>query len=197
MVDNDNKEKQMAESKYDQAVTKAQSKGHEVAKVPSAMAPFLTQGLTEEQMAKELAEPGIEWAPQQYSLKEGEMVRGILEGNGPIAEFVRDGIINEVNTWIISSFDGSKRVSILSSVQLDKKCAPFVGGPIKIVRGKDVNIGDGKRMTEYLVGGEKLPNNQRRVWADRPSIETTAIDVKQLPEGQPTPHGNHAAPTHA
>ena len=128
-----------------------------------------------------------EFAPQLFKMEEGDEVSGILEGNGPPAEFERvdrttgEVTTNIVQTWIIASVDGTRRISVLSTVQLDRKLPPYLGGPVKIFRGKDQNISDGRRVTDYLVAGPKLPNGARRTWATRPVIETT--EAPQLPAG--------------
>ena len=96
---------------------------------------------------------------------------------------------NHVNTWIICHPNGSIRMSILSSVQLDKKLKPFIGSLVKIHRGKEVKTGTaGRKVTEYTVCGPKLANGKRRSWVDdspRAAIdaESRSVDASELPPG--------------
>jgi len=186
-------------SNYEKAVARATGKG-EVSTAPAIpVSHDLVKKADDATIAAMLADPSLEFAVQNHNMEQGEMLEGILEGNGPDAEFERHDphtntvTTNVVQTWIVSSFDGTKRVSILSSVQLDKKLPPFVGGPVKIVRGKDINIGDAKRMTDYLVAGPKLKNGQRRSWAtQRPQVIDASASAPALPPGT----GNSEAAAH-
>jgi hypothetical protein len=132
---------------------------------------------------------GFEAAPEIFGLEEGMVISGILEGNGPVAEFPdpHTGEVKEVQTWILADATGAVRISILSSTQLDKKLNGFIGHFVKIARGRDRNIGNGKRMTEYKVWGPKLPGGARRQWFDIPASERAQIlDMEQrraLPAG--------------
>jgi hypothetical protein len=132
-----------------------------------------------------LKEQGYEYAPQVKSLEEGDRVSGVLEGNGPMAEFAdKDtGEIKEVQTWILASPDGAQRISILSAAQLDRKLPPFIGGMVDIVRGKDLKTSNGHRVTDYLVRGPRLKDGQRRSFVQPPKmIEATAQEgAKALP----------------
>jgi hypothetical protein len=186
-------------SKYDKAVDRAtHGPGADAAVVPvKNMDAFITKGVTDEQMKAILDDPALEFAPQIYKLEQGEMVAGVLEGNGPSAEFEHDaghGVMetNEVKTWIIASQDGRQRISILSSVQLDRKLPPFVGGFVKIVRGKDINIAGARRVTDYMVAGTKVAGKIRN-WSSTPAIEAHATETKQLPEGTPAATEHHAS----
>jgi hypothetical protein len=141
-----------------------------------------------------MADEEMEFAPQIMKLDEGDMIVGILEGNGPPAEISSTDtagrpIVNHVNTWIIAHPSGSMRLSILSSVQLEKKLKPFIGGLVKIRRLKDVKTGTGgRRVTEYVVCGPKLPGGQRRSWVDDSprgvlDAESRSVDPSELPPG--------------
>lgn len=152
---------------------------------PGTVEMMVKRDLGKEDVAKLMARTDLEFAPQLFKLEQGDMVEGILEGNGPEAEFERadkaTGIVTHsiVKTWIIATPDGGRRISILSSVQLDRKLPPFVGGPVTIYRGKDINTSNGNRVTDYLVAGPKMAAGQRRNWATQPVIEATATEVPQ------------------
>ena len=198
----------MAEStKFNKAVNRAngtsgadEGGGNENAVViPNASGPALiTKGVTKEEMEALVQSGEYEFAPQNMSLEEGDMIAGILEGNGPDAEFeqkdMTTGIVTTkvVQTWIIANADGSQRAGILSTAQLDRKLPPFVGSNIKIIRGKDLKMANGHRVTDYLVAGEKLKNGARRAWASKPVIETH--EAAQLPAGQTAPTAQDSAP---
>lgn len=193
-------------SKYDKAVDRATNGGETApttttGNLPVPNAALFIQKVDEKAIAAVLADPTLEFAPQVHTMEANEMVVGVLEGNGPEAEFEHadkaTGVIelSKVKTWIIASEDGSKRISILSSVQLDRKLPPFMGHLVKIIRGEDENIGNGRRMSNYMVAGTKLSGGQRRSWAVQPAIEASSHEVKSLPAGDPaTAPANHAAP---
>ena len=115
-----------------------------------------------------LNEPGYEHAPQVHTMQLWEQVSGICEGNGPQAEFSRIDPVTKtmeqikVDTWIISAPNGSQRISILSTVQLDKKLPAYIGHPVDIVRGADVQTRSGFRTTNYIVRGPQLADGSRR-----------------------------------
>lgn len=175
-------------SKYDKAVQKAT--GQAPAHAPDAVtdAPVLTRGaaamistISQEEIGDLMSNPDLEFAPQALSLEEGQRVSGILEGEGPMAEVTDPTTkeIREVPTWVIRSPDGNARVSLLSSVQLEKKLPPFVGDAVTIIRGKDLKTGSGRRVTDYLVCGPKKKNGQQRTFSD-PNPRARA-----LPPGTP------------
>lgn len=146
-----------------------------------------------QKIGAELASGGYEAAPQILSLKEGQMIEGILEGNGPVAEFTNEdtGEVTQVQTWIIADPTGAVRVSILSSAQLDRKLNGFRGGPVKIARGKDVNVsGTKKRMTEYTVWGPRMANGQKRQWFDLSHAERAALEAGKAQPALPAGSGN-------
>lgn len=197
----------MAQSdKYNAAVKKATGQAPEPTPGTSPDAPILSGGMqamissiSPEELGQLMNDPGLEFAPQALSLEEGQKVSGILEGEGPMAE-VTDPQTKEmrsVPTWVIRSHDGNARVSILTSVQLEKKLPPFIGGPVQIMRGKDLKTGNGRRVTDYLVCGPKLKDGKQRVFSnpnpDRRAlpapIDVTAVDAS----GAPT----NAAPANA
>jgi hypothetical protein len=141
------------------------------------------------EIQKDLTSGKYEAAPQIMSLKEGQVIEGILEGNGPLAEFTDadTGEVSYVKTWIIADPTGAVRVSILSSAQLDRKLNGFIGGPVKIARGKDVNVaGTRRRMTEYMVWGPRLGGGKKRQWFDVSNETRMALEAgqhKALPAG--------------
>jgi hypothetical protein len=125
-----------------------------------------------------------EFAPRNFALKENQTIYGYLEGNGPDAEFERkDGTINIVKTWIFRHLTKGIRLSILSSVQLDKMLPPFIGSNVNVRRGEQQNIGDGKRMTNFEVWGDwikdKEGNRKPRTWA----MTSRVVDVHALEAG--------------
>ncbi len=186
-------------TKYEEAVRRATGGQSEESTSSGRVTNPMISEFQDGELAEMLSNGEWEFAPQVMSLEEGQKVEGILEGNGPMAE-IRDrdtGEVKEVATWIIASKDGTQRVSILSSAQLDKKLPPFIGGLVKIVRGKDIKISNGHRCTEYLVGGPKLANGQRRSWVAKPVLDVPA-QVKELPattSATPTTAGTTAAET--
>jgi hypothetical protein len=154
------------------------------------------------EIAADLASGKFEAAPEILSLKEGQRIEGILEGNGPMAEFTDQdtGEVTNVKTWILADDTGAVRVSILSSAQLDRKLNGFIGYKVKIARGKEVNIaGTRKRMTEYAVWGPRLANGQKRQWFDVSNETRMALaqgnghkalpagNVIDVPDVTPTP----------
>lgn len=166
----------MAKSKsYDQAV--ANARGETVTTTTDA--PIVEGGnislmlstTTQEELAALVASGDYDVAPNIVNIEEGQTLTGLLEGNGIDAEITdRDtGEVKMVKTWILSS--GPMRVSILSSAQLEKKLPPFVGGVVKISRGKDKKF-HGGNYTEYLVMGPKRPDGTARNWATRPQLTT-------------------------
>lgn len=133
----------------------------------------MVETVSPDDIARLLAREDIEWAPQVYTMKKYEKVEGFLEGNGPEAEITSvDRATKEVKTsivktWIVRSPDGSKRISILSTAQLDRKLPPFINDPggVIIVRGEETDTRNGYRVTDYLVGGAKLKGGALRSFA--------------------------------
>ena len=187
--------------KYNKAVTRAT--GGDVESAAPAIPTNTTlvrKVVTKADVDAVMADPSLEFAPQVYSMEQGDLIEGVLEGNGPEAEFERKNehtgevTTNAVQTWIIRSHDGRQRISILSSAQLDKKLPPFVGGPVKIVRGKDLNIDGGRRVTDYLVAGPKLPDGKIRSWASAPKLPM--IDAASAPAALPAGNNVPEAAAH-
>lgn len=183
--------------KYNKAVDRANGTKSEEGSTTAVTIPnvsgaaLITKGVSKADMDAILTSGEYEFAPQNMSLEEGDMIEGILEGNGPEAEFehkdMATGIVTTkvVQTWIIASQDGGQRAGILSTAQLDRKLPPFVGGNVKIIRGKDLKMANGHRVTDYLVAGPKLTGGKRRSWAMKPVIETH--EAPQLPAGAEAP----------
>ena len=189
-------------NKYDAAVKKATGTATEHAPGAVLEAPAMTKGaqamvikVSDLDIGALINDPGLEFAPQALTLEEGQMIDGVLEGHGPVAEVTDPTTkeMREVDTWVIRSHDGNARVSILTSAQLEKKLPPFIGGPIKIIRGKDLKTGSGRRVTDYLVCGPKLASGKQRSFADpnptmralaAGAIDATAVDAT----GAPTNH---------
>ena len=163
---------------------------------------------TAEQIAEMMNDETLEFAPQVHSMEEGELIEGILEGKGPSTTFTQKDpatsqeVTRVVDTWLIASPNGSLRISILSSVQLDKKLPPFVGGYVKIFRGKEVKTTKGFRVTDYLVSGPRRADGRPRSWVagqvmDLPPGNT--IDGQDnlslpAPTSAPAPGGEDAHP---
>lgn len=137
----------------------------------------------------------FEFAPQNVKLEPGSAIEGILEGRGPDAEFGGDNEKDEirvVNTWIIVSPDGSQRAALLGSSQLDRKLPPFVGGFVKIFRGKDIALAGGHRVADYLVGGHKLADGKTRTFVQVPK---KMIEVESAPTAPQLTAGDAPAAT--
>lgn len=130
----------------------------------------------------------LEFAPQVHSLEEGELIIGILEGRGPSTTFTQEDpytkqpVTREVSTWIIAAPNGGLRLSILSSVQLERKLPPCIGALVKIYRGKEKKTQKGFRVTDYMVGVERRPDGKSRSW-----IEQKVIDAESRVVDAPTP----------
>ncbi len=171
-------------SKFDQAVNRARGgapTGNAEAPSIPMKAHALVSTISQDEVNAMMNSGEFEFAPQVLSMEEGQMVAGILEGNGPDAEITdpQSGEVRPVPTWIIATPDGSARVSILSSAQLEKKLPPFIGGHVRIVRGKDLKTSNNRRVTDYLVAGPKLPNGKLRNFTHQRVIDTT--EAKALP----------------
>lgn len=135
----------------------------------------------DDELQRYLRNKSFEFAPKNFKLKEGQMIMGFLEGNGPEAEFENDRGPSVVKTWIIRHPKLGVRLSILSSVQLDKKLDPFIGGEVYIYRGKDENIGGSKRMTNYEVWGPYAADGKPRSWAKLPEVDAKVFDAVSRP----------------
>ena len=188
-------------SKYSAAVDRATGKAAEMTPETGITVPQHEDVKTmllkpsQEQIDVMMADPGLEFAPQVHSLEEGELITGILEGNGPSTTFSQKDnatgieITREVDTWIIRHPMSGLRLSILSSVQLDTKLPPFVNGAVSIYRGKEVKTSKGFRVTNYTVAGPKRPDGSLRSWVKPKIIDAASrvidgqIDQAQIPAG--------------
>ncbi len=188
-------------SKFDKAVTRATGGAAEIVETPTvpmtADVAAMVKQTAPGSIAERLSTGKYEAAPQLFKLEPGQELSGILEGHGPDAEFEHSdklsGVVTTtiVKTWIIADPTRTVRVSILSSAQLDKKLNGFIGDHVTIARGQDVNISGGRRMTEYIVFGEKIAG-KRRQWFDVADTERAMIEAKAqhaLPAGE----SNHAS----
>lgn len=126
-------------------------------------------------IAKIMGDDSMEFAPQVHRLEEGEMIQGVLEGRGPSTTFSQEDpftkqvVTREVDTWIIAN--GGLRMSILSSVQLDRKLPPCIGAYVQIFRGKEQRTNKGFRVTDYMVAVKKKSDGQARSWIQPNIIE--------------------------
>jgi hypothetical protein len=144
---------------------------------------------TEDDIAKFMNDSEMEFAPQVHSLEEGEMIAGILEGRGPSTTFsqedpfTRQTVTREVDTWIVAAPNGGMRLSILSSVQLDRKLPPCIGAYVRIFRGKDKKTLKGFRVTDYMVSVRKQEDGQSRSWVQKDVIDVQGkfIDAPDAP----------------
>lgn len=147
----------------------------------------MIQKPSQEQINALMNDDTLEFAPQIHSLKEGEMVEGVLEGKGPSTTFTqfdkvtKTELTREVDTWILAN--GGVRISILSSVQLDRKLPPFINSHVKIYRGEQRDTRSGQRVTDYLVCGPKKADGKPRSWArtDALDAEGKYIDAPSAP----------------
>jgi len=187
-------------TKYNNVVAKATGNAPEDAsnapQIVTAAAGMIRK-VTQEDIQSIVTDKTMEFAPQLLKLEEGDMLEGILEGNGPEAELeqvdkaTKQVKTNIVKTWIVRDANGGQRASILGGAQLDRKLPPFVGGMVKIVRGQDIETKGGFRVTEYLVAGPRV-DGQTRSWAMKP-----VLDVGDAPAGQSAlPAAGNSAVTH-
>lgn len=185
--------------KYSQTMAKAGvggASGEETTLLTKDEAEWISP-MSDDEFAKMMADGDFEHAPRNAKLDEGQKIFGFLEGNGPEAEFERDdGSTQIVKTWIFRHPVKGIRMSILSSVQLDKMLPPFIGSKVYVRRGKSVNIGGSKRMTEYYVWGEweKDPvTNARkpRTWAETSPV-IDARGIESAPQRRSLPSGGNA-----
>lgn len=168
-------------TKYAETVNRATGAAGE-SDAPEIQTPasVMVRTVNDAELAKLMSDPTQEFAPQARSLVEGELIEGILEGEGPPAEMPNreTGVPQLVKTWIFASIDGGLRISILSTAQLDKKLPPFVGSKCRVVRGKDMKTGTaGRKVTEYMVSGDKRSDGTRRTWARPVVIDAQAIEA--------------------
>ena len=190
--------------RYESAVAKATGQapadaGQEsvaVVPLPKGVSSMLTKPSQEEINAL-MADPGLEFAPQVHSLETDEMISGLLEGRGPSTTFTQVDpatqrpITREVDTWILKHPTSGLRLSILSSVQLDRKLPPFIGSQVTIHRGKETKTSNGFKVTNYTVAGPFRTDGKARSWVRPPDVidvQSKTIDgdqgAPQLPPGQ-------------
>ena len=185
--------------KYNNAVNKATG-GNAESDAPQIVtsAAGMVRKATDDDIKAIVSDTTMEFAPQLLKLEEGDMLEGILEGNGPDAELERvdratkQVTVNIVKTWIVRDTRGGQRASILGSAQLDRKLPPFVGGMVKIVRGKDIETSNGNRVTDYLVAGPRI-EGQTRTWA---VATKPVLDVGDAPAQGALPAASGNAVTH-
>lgn len=152
---------------------------------------------SQEQINALMSNSDFEFAPQVYSIKPGEMIEGFLEGNGPQADFTqidpmtRAEVTRAVDTWILRHPLSGYRISILSSVQLDKKLPPFAPGRdgveslVTIFRGEDIKTAKNFKVTNYTVAGPKRADGKLRSWVQAPRvIEINAVETRTI-DGHP------------
>ncbi len=192
-------------TKYEAAVNRATGKATETSPETGITVPLHEDAKTmllkpsQEQIDAMMSDPTLEFAPQVHSLEEGELITGILEGNGPSTTFTQKDnatgieITREVDTWIIRHPLSGLRLSILSSVQLDTKLPPFVNGTVSIFRGKDVKTSKGFRVTNYTVAGPKKADGTIRSWVRSKIINAQSrvidgqVDQAQIPASTGAP----------
>lgn len=146
---------------------------------------------SQEQIHAMLGRSDLEFAPQVYSLKAGDQITGILEGHGPSTTFTqidpiaRTEVSREVDTWILRHPVSGYRLSILSSVQLDKKLPPFMPADgfeceVTIFRGEDQKTSKNFRVTDYTVAGTKRPDGKRRSWVQAKVIQVEGRESRTI-----------------
>lgn len=153
----------------------------------------IAKPFTPDEAAVTMASGKYEWAPRVLQLVEGLLVEGILEGRGedvemdqvdPVAKTVSTKI---VSTWVLRAPRTGLRASFLTAAQLESKLPPFIGVMVKIFVGPMRESKKGHRYRDYLVGGDKLPDGQQRVFS-RPTlalpagkvIDASAADAEDL-----------------
>ncbi len=89
---------------------------------------------------------------RSIKLAENQKVEGRYVGPGVPREFTDDGTgeIKVVNTHRFEVAQGQV-ATINGAAQLDRQLKDLVGQRVVVIRGKDVNIAKGHRMTEYFV----------------------------------------------
>ena len=190
----------MAEStKFNKAVDRANGDTKDTGAAMVNTTPMLMRkGVKMEEVEALFSSGEYEFAPQNMSLEEeGDMIEGILEGYGPDAEFTdpATGVVRTVQTWIVATPDGSQRAGILSSAQLDRKLPPFIGSPVKIIRGKNLKTSNGFKVADYLVAGPKMKDGKRRECAMTKPAVIEAHEAPQLPAGAQGQPATAATPT--
>jgi len=132
-------------------------------------------------LAERVASGKRSCAPQIWSIPEGDSLCGILEGNGPEQELAKPGTgeVHAVQTWILRGVESGLRVSILSSVQLDRKLPPLVGRYVEISRGPERKTNSGGRYTEYIVEYD-CDGLSPVDWASKPKLALTAGGVEVI-----------------
>jgi hypothetical protein len=152
----------------------ARKNGTQLTKQPDEQAvavnPFAEMTADRDEMAARLAKGELEAAPQIAELPEGVTVHCHLEGNGVPYETtdMATGEVKEVQTWILGSLKTpGMYYSILSTVQLDKKLPPFVGGEVYITKLDERKSSTGRRYRDYHVVGASLPGGRRRDWTGK------------------------------
>lgn len=150
---------------------------------------------SQDQINALMADGALEFAPMVHSLETGEMITGILEGRGPTTTFsqinpsTRNEEVREVDTWILRHPTSGFRLSILSSVQLDRKLPPFIGDMVTIYRGEERKTLKGFRVTDYTVAGPKRADGKMRSWTRSEIIDASSrtidgpSDMPQLTSG--------------
>lgn len=84
-------------------------------------------------------------------LKEGQMLRGVLLGNGPEAELTSiDGQPRAVATWRIR-INERAIARVLGGYQLDRELPELIGQPVCIMFRAQVKTNGGKRVNDMVV----------------------------------------------
>lgn len=148
---------------WDQA--KAKARGEEAPSLsdePSvALGQIASQGVAVEQfdpaaIMEALQSGAMEAGEQIIELKQGEMIRGQLLGEGVPAtiEDLKTHEPRQVKTWRMRLASGAN-VSFLGAAQLDRQLPAFVGrkGMTLVARGGQRQTRKGMNLTEYFVAG--------------------------------------------
>lgn len=192
MSTNNGKPPNVTNAKYEAAIARARGQQSQEL-VPAASelprelaiplgAQDLIRGYTAADLAVDMAKNDFEWAPQVLKLEEGMLIDGILEGSGGAVELesidraTMSVSTKEVGTWIVRHPVTGYRISFLSTVQLDNKLPPYVGGRVKIYVGPMLDSSKGHRYRDFRVGGERRdePRSFARI---NPITSPAVIDV--------------------
>lgn len=109
----------------------------------------LRRGFTD---PKSLVSEGFD-VEQQYTMEQGDEIRGVFDGEGASIEFTSDeGVVTTVKTWRIRAPQGGAVLNILGSAQLSHKLSSIAKGMTVVIQHRgQVELKGGKRANNYMV----------------------------------------------